>query len=43
MALTASALQEDRDAAFLAGVDAFIAKPVSRGVLQRVMASVLTR
>ena len=43
VALTASALQADRDAAFLAGVDAFIAKPVSRAVLQNVMASVLDR
>lgn len=43
VALTASAFQEDRDAAFLAGVDAFIAKPVSLGALQDVMASVLMR
>ena len=43
IALTADVLQEARDQAKAAGVDAFVTKPVTQEDLERAMASVLSR
>jgi CheY-like chemotaxis protein len=43
IALTADVLQEARDKARAAGVDAFITKPVTQEDLEAAMAAVLSR
>jgi CheY-like chemotaxis protein len=43
IALTADVLQEARDQAKAAGVDAFVTKPVTQEDLERAMATVLSR